>query len=78
MKLEENFKNILYQISIYIRNKEEVWDGKEIIESEEILLKATTLVERDLENHLLRNKHPFRDYFDMRFRQLSYLKQCSH
>ncbi|AXI09408.1 hypothetical protein CUC15_10965 [Oceanobacillus zhaokaii] len=73
-KLEDNFQDVLYQISVYIRKNEEAWDGKEILESEEILSKATNLVERDLENHLLRNKHPYRDYFRMRNRQLEHLK----
>ncbi|RDW21982.1 aromatic acid exporter family protein [Oceanobacillus chungangensis] len=73
-KLEDNFQEVLYQISVYIRNNDQEWDGKEIIESEEILSKATNLVERDLENHLLRNKHTYRDYFHMRSRQLEHLK----
>ncbi|RDW19136.1 hypothetical protein CWR48_08795 [Oceanobacillus arenosus] len=73
-ELEDKFQEILFQISRYIRNNEEVWDGKEIIESEEMLNKANNLVERDIENHFIRNKHPYRDYFRMRYRQLEHLK----
>ncbi|MBP1969686.1 uncharacterized membrane protein YgaE (UPF0421/DUF939 family) [Virgibacillus natechei] len=74
-KLEINFKIILNEIAIYIRNKNVSWDGKEITETEEVLEVAEDLVERDRENHLLRNKHPYRDYFKMRTRQFELLQR---
>lgn len=74
-KLEENFRVILYEIAVYIRNKEEKWDGKEITDTENILEEATDLVERDRENHLFRNKHPYKDYFHMRTRQFELLQR---
>src|SRR5699024_11428910 len=36
---------------------------------EDILQDAMDLVLLDKENHLLRNKHPYRDYFQMRNKQ---------
>ncbi len=74
-RLEENFRIILYEIALYIRNKEEKWDGKEITDTESILEEATDLVERDRENHLFRNKHPYKDYFHMRTRQFELLQR---
>ncbi|WP_010650794.1 aromatic acid exporter family protein [Oceanobacillus massiliensis] len=74
-KLEENFRVILFEYSRYIRYKDTSWNGKEITESEDILTDAIHLVERDRENHLLRNKHPYRDYFYMRISQYELLKQ---
>ncbi|MBY7143425.1 aromatic acid exporter family protein [Virgibacillus sp. NKC19-3] len=74
-KLEANFKIILYEIALYIRNKNVVWDGKEIAETEEILQEAEDLVERDKENHLLRGNHIYHDYFEMRMRQFELLQR---
>ncbi|OZU90028.1 hypothetical protein CIL03_02510 [Virgibacillus indicus] len=74
-RLEENFKIVLYEISLYIRDKNKAWDGKEIAEIDEILTEADDLVERDRENHLFRNKHTFRDYFRMRTKQYEVLQQ---
>jgi len=74
-KLEKNFQSILKEIALYIRNKNDSWDGKEITEVEQILQEANDLVERDMENHLLRQKHPYQDYFMMRTEQFDLLKQ---
>ncbi|WP_373892715.1 aromatic acid exporter family protein [Virgibacillus natechei] len=74
-KLEANFKIILYEIALYIRNKNVAWDGKEVTETEEILLEADDLVERDRENHLLRSNHPYHEYFKMRTRQFELLQR---
>ncbi|GAB3052362.1 aromatic acid exporter family protein [Virgibacillus ainsalahensis] len=74
-KLEDNFQMILYEIANYVRNKDINWDGKEITETENLLSEAADLVERDRENHLLRNKHPYREYFRMRARQFELLQR---
>src|SRR5690625_5865788 len=39
-RLEQNFQVILYEIALYINDKNEKWDGKELTESEEILQEA--------------------------------------
>ncbi|MUV39700.1 uncharacterized protein JNUCC1_03584 [Lentibacillus sp. JNUCC-1] len=74
-KLEINFRIILSEIALYIRNKNQNWDGKELKESEEILTEAMHLVELDKENHMLRSEHPYYDYFKMRKRQLETLRR---
>lgn len=74
-ELEHNFQIILNEIALYIRNKNENWDGKELQICEDILQDAMDLVLLDKENHLLRNKHPYRDYFQMRSKQLELLEK---
>lgn len=74
-KLEKNFQTILMEIAFYIRDKNESWDGREITEVEHILEEANDLVERDMENHPLRQKHPYQDYFAMRMGQFDLLKR---
>ncbi|MDY0405633.1 hypothetical protein P5G51_009705 [Virgibacillus sp. 179-BFC.A HS] len=73
--LEKNFQTILFEIASYIRNKNMTWDGKELAETQEILDKVLDLVEVDRENHMLRAKHPYYDYFIMREKQFELLKQ---
>ncbi|CDQ39722.1 MULTISPECIES: aromatic acid exporter family protein [Virgibacillus] len=74
-ELEQNFQVVLYEIALYVRNRNIVWDGKEITKIGQLLEEAADLVERDKENHLLRNKHPYRDYFRMRSRQYELLQR---
>ncbi len=74
-ELEDNFQVILKEIALYIREENMDWDGKEITKVSEILEKADDLVERDRENHMLRDEHSFYNYFHMRKKQFDLLKQ---
>ncbi|MUK87191.1 aromatic acid exporter family protein [Ornithinibacillus sp. L9] len=74
-KLEHCFRVILLEIALYIRENDSKWDGKEIAQSEEILDEASDLVKLDRENHMLRSKHPYYDYFIMRSKQLELLRK---
>ncbi|MFC4558749.1 aromatic acid exporter family protein [Virgibacillus kekensis] len=74
-ELENNFQVILEEIAAYIRDKNETWDGKELTICEDILQDAMYLVSLDRENHLLRNKHPYYDYFVMRRQQFELLQR---
>ncbi|WP_186578281.1 aromatic acid exporter family protein [Aquibacillus kalidii] len=74
-KVEDNFRIILQEIGSYLRNGNQAWNGKEITETETLLKDAERLVLRDIENHLLRGKHSFRDYFAMRSRQFELLRR---
>lgn len=75
MMLEKNFQKILYEISQFIREENLLWDGKEMIKAEEILVDALTLVAVDKENNLLRYEHSYDDYFHMREKQLRSLQK---
>lgn len=74
-KLEENFQRILYEIALYIRDQNRVWNGNELIETEQILERAMKLVSVDKENHLIRSDHTYYDYFNMRAKQYELLKK---
>ncbi|WP_404452952.1 aromatic acid exporter family protein [Virgibacillus necropolis] len=75
VELEHNFQVILQEISLYIGDNNQVWNGKEITRAEEILDEAANLVSLDRENHLLRSNHPYYDYFTMRREQFELLKK---
>ncbi|GAA0602877.1 aromatic acid exporter family protein [Virgibacillus siamensis] len=75
VELEQNFQKILHEIALYIRTDKQEWDGREITICENILQEASDLVSLDRENHLLRNKHPYADYFTMRNRQFELLQR---
>ena len=74
-KLEDNFQTILKEIALYIREENMDWDGKELAKVTEIFEKADELVERDRENHMLRDQHSFYNYFRMRKKQFDLLQQ---
>ncbi|WP_077330194.1 aromatic acid exporter family protein [Virgibacillus siamensis] len=75
IELEHNFQKILHEIALYIRTDKQEWDGTEITICEELLQEASNLVSLDRENHLLRSKHPYADYFTMRSRQFELLQK---
>ncbi|GAA0443811.1 aromatic acid exporter family protein [Lentibacillus halophilus] len=75
IELENNFQTILREFALYIRDKNENWDGKELNRSEELLQEAMSLVSLDKENHLLRTEHPYYDYFVMRRKQFELLQK---
>lgn len=74
-EIEDNFQIILNEIALYIREENMNWDGKEIAKSVEIFEEAEDLVERDRENHMLRDEHSFYNYFRMRKKQFDLLQQ---
>src|SRR5690625_1687611 len=75
MDLEKDFQAILKEIALYIKEGNMDWDGKEITTVANTLEKAEELVERDRENHLLRDEHSFEKYFNMRKEQFELLQQ---
>lgn len=74
-QLELKFQKVLKEFTLYIREENLHWDGKEINEIVEILKEADELVTRDTGNHLLRDEHSFEAYFSMRSKQFELLKQ---
>lgn len=75
LDLEENFQSILKEIALYIREENMDWDGKEIANVNDIIENADELVERDKENHMLRDQHSYFNYFRMRKKQFYVLQQ---
>jgi uncharacterized membrane protein YgaE (UPF0421/DUF939 family) len=69
VNIEEKFAIIFHEMIQYLRLQDYSWDGKEITETEELLLRAKSLAYRDVENHFLRNENIYYNYFRMREKQ---------
>jgi uncharacterized membrane protein YgaE (UPF0421/DUF939 family) len=74
-KVESNFRTILIEIAHYLDTGDEGWAGKEFTETQDVLEKAKGIANRDVENHLLRNHHPYYHYFQMRTKQFEILER---
>ncbi|MCP8616793.1 aromatic acid exporter family protein [Salirhabdus salicampi] len=74
-QVEQNFRNILKEIAHYLKTGEESWEGKEFTETATVLETAKSLAFRDVENHILREHHPYYHYFHMRTKQFEVLER---
>lgn len=72
-KIEHHFQVILYEYSAYLRDENQNWDGKELLEAEMILNKAKAIAIKQVENHLLRRNDKDYHYFEMREKQYELL-----
>ena len=75
MRIENLYQKIFYEISVYLRNGDTAWDGKELIEAIEALNKAKNLAFLDVENHVTRKENLYYQYFDMREKQLEIIER---
>ncbi len=71
--LESKFEKILKEIASFLREGKSDWDGKEIVEADEIIQKAKSLAFRNVENHLTRHEDQYYNYFKMREKQYEIL-----
>ncbi|MDI2589316.1 aromatic acid exporter family protein [Psychrobacillus sp. NEAU-3TGS] len=74
-EIENKFSVILYQFSILLKDNDQKWDRKELVEVENILNQAKNITIQDVENHLLRKENKDYYYLEMREDQLEILKQ---
>ncbi|MCI0763302.1 aromatic acid exporter family protein [Bacillus sp. TL12] len=74
-KVEWNFKTILFEMAVYLRNRDSTWSGKELIETEDILKEAKELSFKKLENQFMREDDYYYRYFDMRMQQFEILER---
>ena len=74
-QLEDIYRSIFSEIVKYLRNGDASWDGKELIEAENLLNRAKSLAFKDVENHLTRKQNEFYLYFDMRERQFEIIER---
>ncbi|MCX2825653.1 aromatic acid exporter family protein [Bacillus pseudomycoides] len=74
-KVEWNFKTILFEMAVYLRNRDSTWAGKELIETEDILKQAKELSFKKLENQFMREDDYYYRYFDMRIQQFEILER---
>ena len=74
-QIEENFKLIFQEIVVYLRTNESNWDGLEITETAKLIEEAESLAFRDVENHFLRKKNLYYQYFKMREKQFEIIER---
>jgi len=74
IEIEQKFEVILYEFSAHLRDSERNWDGKEILEVEDLINQSKSIAIQDVENHLLRKKNKDYYYLEMREDQLELLK----
>ncbi|WP_216829481.1 aromatic acid exporter family protein [Alkalihalobacterium elongatum] len=74
-RIEENFKVILNEFSNYLRNSNNIWDGKELTQTYDLIQDAKGIAIRNIENHLLRYEDQYYHYFKMRERQFEIIER---
>ncbi|MBT2582256.1 aromatic acid exporter family protein [Planococcus sp. ISL-109] len=74
-EIESLYSSVFKEITIYLRQGESDWTGKELMEAEKLLDKAKALAYQDVENHLLRHENKYYHYFDMREQQLEIIER---
>lgn len=73
--IESNFKTILFEMVVYLRNRESSWSGAELIETENMLNEARDLSFKKLENAFMREDDYYYRYFNMRMQQFEILER---
>ncbi|MFJ8262057.1 aromatic acid exporter family protein [Rummeliibacillus sp. NPDC094406] len=75
LKIEVQYSSIFKEIAKYLRNGDTSWDGKELVEANNVINKAKALAYQDVENHLTRHENLYYQYFDIRERQLEIIER---
>ncbi|TQR18765.1 aromatic acid exporter family protein [Psychrobacillus soli] len=73
-EIEQKFEIILFEFSAHLRDSMRSWDGKEILEVEDLINQSKSIAIQDVENHLLRKQNKHYYYLEMREDQLELLK----
>lgn len=73
-EIEQKFEVILFEFSAHLRDSMRNWNGKEILEVEELINQSKSIAIQDVENHLLRKQNKDYYYLEMREDQLELLK----
>ena len=74
-EIEQKFEIILFEFSAHLRDSMRNWDGKEILEVEDLINQSKSIAIQDVENHLMRKQNKDYYYLEMREDQLELLKQ---
>jgi uncharacterized membrane protein YgaE (UPF0421/DUF939 family) len=74
-EIEKNFKEILHQFAIYLKEGDSSWDGKEITATDKLLQKGKDIALQNVENHLLRYEDKYYHYFKMREKQFDIIQR---
>lgn len=74
-RIEELYARILHEMASYLKKGESDWDGRELVETAELISKAKALAYQDVENHLTRLENKYYRYFDMREDQFEIIER---
>ncbi|RLQ92161.1 aromatic acid exporter family protein [Planomicrobium sp. Y74] len=74
-QIELLYAKILHEMAVYLKDGKSDWDGKELMETEELLGKAKALAYQDVENHVTRLENKYYRYFDMRQDQFEIIER---
>ncbi|ALS78823.1 MULTISPECIES: aromatic acid exporter family protein [Planococcus] len=74
-EIENLYASIFREIVIYLRERESVWSGKELMDARKLLEKAKALAYQDVENHIRRHENKYYHYFEMREQQLEIIER---
>ncbi|WP_110927506.1 aromatic acid exporter family protein [Bacillus massiliglaciei] len=74
-RIEENFRLMLMGIVHYLRDNDHSWDGREIMETSNLLKSARRIAFRDIENRLLSDDDLYYSYFEMREDQFQIIER---
>jgi uncharacterized membrane protein YgaE (UPF0421/DUF939 family) len=74
-EIERNYSKIFHEFAHYLREGDNLWDGREITETTDLIDRAKSLAYRDVENHFLRHEDEFYYYFQMREKQFEIIER---
>lgn len=74
-EIEQKFETILFEFATHLRDPLRKWDGKELLEVEDLINQSKSIAIQDVENHLMRKQNKDYYYLEMREDQLELLKQ---
>lgn len=74
-RIEELYAGILQEMSRYLKDGQSDWDGRELVETAELISKAKALAYQDVENHVTRLENKYYRYFDMREDQFAIIER---
>ena len=74
-EIESLYSRIFQELSVYLRNGDSDWSGKELVEGADLIEKAKALAYQDVENHITRLENKYYRYFDMRQQQFEIIER---
>lgn len=74
-KIENNFRKILHEMAVYLRQGESDWNGAEILETADLIKQAKETARISTENYDEEKDRYFYRYFKMRGRQFAILER---
>lgn len=74
-RIEILYAKILHEMARFLKEGESDWDGRELMETAELLSKAKALAYQDVENHVTRLENKYYRYFDMREDQFEIIER---